>query len=205
MGVEHYFTPHPRVASRPAHTRLVLPDLELDLLTDRGVFAYGQVDRGTQTLLRTIPAPQAGSDLLDLGCGYGAVSITLAKRCATCRVWAVDVNERALALCEENARGAAVENVRAVPPDEVPGDTRFAAIYCNPPIRVGKEQLHELLSRWLDRLTGDGHAYLVAQRNLGADSLAAWLTQGGHRVDRLRSRAGYRVLDVHAKHQGGSS
>lgn len=198
MSSQHYFTQRPQVASRPARVHLKLPDLELDLITDRGVFAYGQVDRGTETLLRTIPSPQAASDLLDLGCGYGAVSTALAKRCPSCRVWAVDVNERALTLCQENARAAGVDNVRALTPADVPDELRFGAMYSNPPIRVGKHLLHEMLGLWVDRLAPGGHAYLVAQRNLGADSLAAWLSARGHRVDRLRSRTGYRVLDVRA-------
>jgi 16S rRNA (guanine1207-N2)-methyltransferase len=195
--VEHYFSENPKVASRPAVARLSLPDLELELLTDRGVFAYGQVDRGTQLLLRTIPPPPPHGVLLDLGCGYGAVAVTVAKRCPSCRVWAVDVNERAVALCEQNARSAGVDNVHAVVPSRLPPDLRFAALYSNPPIRVGKQSLRDLLSVWISRLEPDGHGYLVVQRALGSDSLAAWLTGLGRSVERMRSRSGYRVLDVH--------
>src|SRR5207237_8244671 len=115
-----YSSREPRARSRPARIHLKLPDVELELLTDRGVFAYAQLDRGTETLLRTVPAPPPDSHLLDLGCGYGAVSITLAKRCPTCRIWAIDVNERALALCEENARSAGVENILLMLPEQVP-------------------------------------------------------------------------------------
>jgi 16S rRNA (guanine1207-N2)-methyltransferase len=199
MTTDHYFSSRPRVKSRPARVHLELPDVKLELLTDRGVFAYSQLDRGTEILLRTVPPPLASSDLLDLGCGYGAVSITLAKRCPNCRIWAIDINERALALCEENARSAGADNVHVMLPDEMPVAVNFGAIYSNPPIRVGKGRLHELLATWLDRLLPGGHAYLVAQRNLGADSLAAWLRQRGHAVQRLRSTSGYRVLDVHTR------
>ena len=196
MTTDHYFSQKPQSASRPARIQLRLPDLELDLLSDRGVFAYAHLDRGTEVLLRTVPLPHPGTDLLDLGCGYGAVSLTLAKRCPTCTVWAIDVNERALALCEENARNAGVDNVRAMLPEEVPDKVQFDAVYSNPPIRLGKQRLHELLTTWLDRAKPSGHAYLVVQRNLGADSLAAWLQQRGHHLERLRSSSGYRVLDV---------
>lgn len=205
--MEHYFSDKPKVPSRPVHIRLTLDDLELDLITDRGVFAYGQVDRGTELLLRTIPSPAPPGDVLDIGCGYGPVAVTVARRCPACRVWAVDVNERALALCEENARRAAVDNLRAVLPAEVPADIRFRALYSNPPIRVGRDALRGLLAGWLRRLDAGGRAYLVVQRALGSDSLAAWLATQGHRVERLRSRAGYRVLEVHAAsgtpHHGG--
>ena len=195
--MQHYFSEKPRVASRPAVARLTLPDVELDLVTDRGVFAYGQIDRGTELLLRTVPPPPAGSEVADLGCGYGAIAVAVGTRCPSCRVWAVDVNERARALCDENARTAGLHNVRVLSPSEVPARQRFAAVYSNPPIRVGKQPLRDLLSSWLDRLLPDGHAYVVIQRALGSDSLAAWLSERGHAVERLRSRGGYRVLDIH--------
>lgn len=197
MDLRHYFSPTPDVPSLPRTVRLSLPDVQLQLVTDRGVFAYGAVDRGTDLLLRTAPNP-VGGELLDLGCGYGAVAITLAKRCPGCRVWAVDVNRRALALCAENARRAGAGNVTVVPPDAVPKAVRFRSLYSNPPIRVGKQRLHELLGAWLDRLEPDASGYLVVQRALGSDSLLAWLAGRGHRVERLRSRGGYRVLEVHA-------
>jgi 16S rRNA (guanine1207-N2)-methyltransferase len=194
-GGEHYFTRTPLSESHPATAVLRLPDRRLQLITDRGVFAHGHIDRGTELLLKTIPAPPAG-DLIDVGCGYGAIAIAVALRAPRSRVWAVDVNERALTLCERNAAAGAATNVITARPEDVPESTRFAAVYSNPPVRVGKKPLHDLLAAWLDRLTAEGHAYLVVQRNLGSDSLARWLTERGYDVERLRSRAGYRVLDV---------
>ncbi len=91
---------------------------------------------------------------------------------------------------------AGLRNVRAVTPDEVPAATLFAAIWTNPPVRIGKAALHDLLARWLARLTPDGSAYLVAQRHLGADSLQRWLAGEGFEVSRITSRAGYRVVRV---------
>jgi 16S rRNA (guanine1207-N2)-methyltransferase len=193
---QHYFTPDPEIASRPVVARLRLPGVALDLLTDTGVFAYGQVDRGTELLLRTIPPPPLAGDVLDLGCGYGAIALTLAVRAASARVWAVDVNRRALDLTARNAVAHGLENVTATAPDEVPPDVRFSAVYANPPVRVGKEALHSLLVTWIDRLAGDGAAYLVVHRHLGSDSLAAWLRERGHAVERLRSSGGYRILEV---------
>ncbi len=190
---QHYFTPTPRVPSHPAPVHLRLPDLRLDLVTDRGVFAYGQVDRGTDLLLRTIPPPPPG-DLLDLGCGYGAIAVALARRAPASRVWAVDVNQRALALTRRNADAAGADNVVITEPAAVPDDVRFAAVYSNPPVRVGKAALHDLLGAWMRRLDAGGVLYLVVQRNLGSDSLGRWLESRGCAVERVRSRAGYRVL-----------
>jgi 16S rRNA G1207 methylase RsmC len=174
-------------------------ELAIELQVDRGVFAHKGVDLGTQTLIREAPAPPPEGNLLDLGCGYGAIAITLAKRCPGAKVWAVDVNQRALELTRVNAVAAKVHNVTVCTPDEVPADVVFDAVYSNPPVRVGKALLHEMLLRWLARLKPGARAYLVVQRNLGSDSLAAWLAAQGIDVSRLKSKKGYRILEVVAE------
>ncbi len=177
--------------------RVTLPDLSFDLDTDRGVFAHGHLDFGTDLLLRSLPQVPPG-ELVDVGCGYGVIAITLALRNPDARVWAVDVNRRALDLCARNAERAGASNVVPAEPDAVPDGIRFAAVYSNPPVRLGKEALHALLLTWIARLEPDAAAHLVVQRHLGADSLAAWLVDLGHRVERVRSKGGYRILEVHA-------
>src|SRR5881227_2816793 len=127
-----------------------------------------------------------------------AIAIALAKASPRARIWAVDVNQRALELSRANAEAAGVANVTVAAPDDVPDGVRFAAIYSNPPVRIGKAAMHEILDRWLDRLAPGGAAYLVVQRNLGSDSLAAWLAASGRDVDRLKSKKGYRILRVRA-------
>jgi len=193
---EHYFTDQPAAAHRPGKVHVVLPDIYLRLDTDSGMFSPGRLDAGTRVLLDTVPAPPAAGDLLDLGCGYGPIALTMAARSPAATVWAVDVNTRALGLCEQNAQRAGRRNIRVATPDEVPAEIRFAAIWSNPPIRVGKAALHEVLTRWLTRMRPDGAAHLVAQRHLGADSLHRWLAGEGWRVARVTSRAGYRVLRI---------
>jgi 16S rRNA (guanine1207-N2)-methyltransferase len=170
--------------------------MTLDLTTDRGVFAREGVDPGTKLLLLEAPALPPSGDVLDLGCGYGAIAVTMARRSPNATVWAVDVNRRALDLTSTNAEAAGCANVRAVEPDDVPEDVQFAAIWSNPPIRIGKDALHELLLRWLGRLAPGGQALLVVQKHLGADSLARWLTEQGFAVTRLKSRMAYRLLQV---------
>ncbi len=195
-GSGHYFDPSPAVQSRPRSVFLHFGEIALELQADRGVFGSRGVDLGTQTLLREAPAPPAAGEVLDLGSGYGPIAIALARQAPGARVWAVDVNERALELTRANARAAGTENVTASLPDEVPAGVRFAAIYSNPPVRVGKGPLHDLLLRWLPRLESGAGAYLVIQRNLGSDSLAAWLAAQGYAVRRLKSKKGYRILEV---------
>ncbi len=192
----HYFDPAPVVASRPRTVHLHVGELALELQADRGVFGSRGVDLGTRVLLNEAPAPPPEGDILDLGSGYGPIAIVLARQAPGARVWAVDVNERAIELTKTNAVAAAVSNVTACSPNEVPDELRFAAIYSNPPVRVGKAALHEVLLRWLGRLGDGGRAYLVVQRNLGADSLAKWLTSEGYEVQRLKSKKGYRILQV---------
>jgi 16S rRNA (guanine1207-N2)-methyltransferase len=192
----HYFEARPAAASRPRTVRLRLGELNLELQADRGVFGSRGVDLGTMVLLREGPPPPESGDLLDLGCGYGPIALALARRAPGARVWAVDVNERALGLTRVNAEAARTPNVTAMAPEQVPPEVRFDAIYSNPPVRVGKAPLHELLLRWLPRLTPGGAAYLVVQRNLGSDSLAKWLGEQGFEVSRLKSKKGYRILEV---------
>jgi 16S rRNA (guanine1207-N2)-methyltransferase len=191
----HYFDQDPAVASDRRTVPLVLPDLSVTLTTDRGVFGRDAVDPGTKLLLLEGPPPPAEGDLLDLGCGYGPIAVALARRAPAARVWAVDVNRRALELCATNAEAAGVE-VRAATPDEVPTDVRFAGIWSNPPVRIGKGALHALLVTWLERLAPDGLAALVVHRHLGADSLARWLAEQGWPATRIGSRMGYRLLEV---------
>ncbi|MFF4193631.1 class I SAM-dependent methyltransferase [Nonomuraea sp. NPDC001831] len=192
----HYFSERPETASRPGSVDLVLPDLYLRLETDRGVFSPDRVDVGTRALLESVPPPPQEGDLLDLGCGYGPIALTMASRAPGATVWAVDVNRRSLELTGRNAQAAGLYKVRPVHIDEVPDDVKFRAIWSNPAIRIGKPALHEMLTRWLTRLTPDGVAYLVVQKHLGSDSLQRWLGEQGWQASREASRAAYRILKV---------
>lgn len=195
---EHYFTAEP---TTPIERREVLFDVagrEFRLAAAGGVFSAGRLDPGTAVLLRKapLPGPGDGGPMLDLGCGYGPIAVVLAA-VSKATVYAVDVNRRALDLARDNAVAAGVGG-RIVPatPDEVPDDVRFAQIWSNPPIRVGKAELHAMLDRWLVRLAPGGVAWLVVARNLGGDSLHRWLVERSWTVDRHASQKGYRVLKV---------
>jgi 16S rRNA (guanine1207-N2)-methyltransferase len=201
---EHYFAGQPAAAHRPGTVHLLLDGLHLELATDSGVFSPRRLDPGTRLLLEAAPPPPATGDLLDLGCGYGPLALVLAARSPAARVWAVDVNSRALALTAANARRAGLANVTCATPDnDLPAT--FDLIWSNPPVRIGKEALHALLARWLARLTPQGTAYLVVQRHLGSDSLHTWLAGAGWRAERAAARSGYRMLRVdRGKHPAAS-
>lgn len=171
-----------------------------DFVTAPGVFSGSRLDLGTAQLLRHVAPPAATPScpnprLLDLGCGFGAIAVALAVCCPTAEVTAVDVNDRALELTRLNAATARV-TVRVAHPDDVGPEAVFDQIWSNPPIRIGKTALHELLQRWLARLAKGGAAYLVVGKNLGADSLQTWLEDAGWATTRLASAKGFRVLKV---------
>lgn len=192
----HYFDASPEAAHRPGQVRVVLPDVYLELATDSGVFSPGRLDPGTRFLLESVPPPPQTGDLLDVGCGYGPIACTLASRAPKATVWAVDVNERALSLCERNAAAAGLDNVRCAHPGSPELPDTFAAIWSNPPIRIGKAALHDLLRTWLARLAPDAAAHLVVGKNLGSDSLHSWLETQGWPVTREAARSGYRLLKI---------
>jgi 16S rRNA (guanine1207-N2)-methyltransferase len=191
-----YFAEQPSAAHRPGTVHLVLADVHLELATDSGVFSSGRLDPGTRLLLDTAPPPPVEGDLLDLGCGYGPLALVLASRSPSARVWAVDVNQRAIDLCNGNAAAAGLLNVRCVAAGSAELPDSYQLIWSNPPVRIGKPALHDLLSNWLGRLAPGAAAYLVVQRNLGSDSLQRWLGEAGWQATRFAARAGYRVLEV---------
>jgi len=194
----HYFDDQPDAPSEPAFVDVTLPDTAFVMETDRGVFSHGHLDTATSMLLRAeLPIAPSGH-LLDLGCGAGPIALTMARRSPGATVWAVDVNARARELCIRNADRNGLNNIRVAAPDDVPSDVRFSTIWSNPPIRVGKAALHELLEFWLARLDADADASasLVVQKHLGADSLQRWLIGLGYHCDRVGSKAGFRLFTV---------
>jgi 16S rRNA (guanine1207-N2)-methyltransferase len=193
---EQYFASRPAAAHRPGSVRVILPDLHLELGTDAGVFSPRRLDPGTRLLLDVAPPPPAAGDILDLGCGYGPLALAAAIRAPAARIWAVDVNARALALTEGNAGRAGLANVTCALPDDPGLPARLDLIWSNPPVRIGKSALHAMLARWLDRLSPGAAAFLVVQRNLGSDSLQRWLAECGWIAERAAARSGYRVLKV---------
>ena len=195
MTGSHYFDDDPSVESNVRQIPLHLPDLSIDLDVDRGVFSATKIDPGTRVLLVEAAKPAAAPTILDIGCGYGPIACAVATRAPESTVWAVDVNARARDLCAANAERLGL-NVSVAAPDEVPADLRFDLIVSNPPIRIGKKNLHALLEHWLGRLSPTGHAELVVQKHLGSDSLHRWLDEQGWATTRLTSRSGYRVLIV---------
>lgn len=196
MSEDHYFSADPSVAFQRAPVETEVWGHRLSLVSGSGVFAQGRLDIGTSVLFRETEPP-VGGRLLDLGCGYGVIGLACALAAPEAAVTAVDVNQRALLLANENAAALGVtQRFRAVPPEEVAPDATFDEIWSNPPIRIGKAALHELLLTWLPRLAPGGRAVMVVGKNLGADSLQRWLDEQGFPTERLASAKGFRVLQT---------
>jgi 16S rRNA (guanine1207-N2)-methyltransferase len=195
MSSDHYFSASPRSDSNTRVIRVRLAGREVDLVTAGGVFSPEHLDQGTRILLDTVAAPPTSGHALDLGAGWGPIALSLALQAPDATVWAVDVNERALELTRTNVARLGLTNVNAVLPGDVPDDVRFAAIWSNPPIRVGKQELHAMLAHWLPRLDADATAWLVVAKHLGAESLQRWLADE-LRLDVVRAAnsKGFRVL-----------
>ncbi|MET4097790.1 16S rRNA (guanine1207-N2)-methyltransferase [Agrococcus sp. UYP10] len=197
---DHYFSPDPAAPSSTRTIRVPIAGEEREMLTATGVFSGDRLDVGTAVLLDAVPTPPETGELLDLGCGWGPIATTLALRSPAARVWAVDVNARALSLVERNAELLSISNITAASPELVPDDVRFDVIWSNPPIRIGKAELHAMLERWIPRLAPGATAWLVVQKHLGADSLLRWLAERfeGFDVERADSRKTYRIIAVTA-------
>lgn len=202
MSSEHYFSETPGSDYKPKEISVLINGHEVLVTTAGGVFSPDHIDQGTNVLLTHLDEAPAGGNILDIGCGWGPITLSLASTSPKATIWAVDVNQRSLELTAANAKRLGLSNIKCVTPEEVPADLEFSGIWSNPPIRVGKDVLHEILLTWLPRLQEQAEAYLVVQKNLGADSLHRWLEAelpenfSTVRVDTAKS---FRVLRVKRK------
>jgi 16S rRNA G1207 methylase RsmC len=198
---DHYFTNSEKAGQNRKVTHATIWGTDYELITASGVFARAGLDIATAVLLRSCDPPTGATRLCDVGCGYGPIAIALADHCPTATVDAVDVNDAALQLCGENAAAAGVaDRVVTIRPEETDPTARYDEIWSNPPIRIGKQALHELLLTWLPRLNPGGAMRMVVGKNLGADSLQNWLTGQGYPCERAASAKGFRVLVARRPH-----
>lgn len=199
MSSEHYFSNDPESEFKPKEIQVSLDGQTVTVVTAGGIFSPDRLDAGTQVLLEHLAEAPKSGNLLDIGCGWGPITLALAMRAPKATVWAVDVNNRSLELTRLNAQRLGLNNVQVCTPEEVPADLKFQGIWSNPPIRIGKPELHALLLHWLPRLSEGSESYLVVQKNLGADSLHRWLESElapGFSTIRIDTAKAYRVLRV---------
>jgi len=199
MSSDHYFSQEPKSNYQLKQIELKIAGEVFKVSTASGTFSPVRLDVGTSVLIDQLQLAPKDGNILDLGCGWGPIALNLAKHSPGAKVWAVDVNSRSLELTADNAKTVGLANIQTATPESVPKDIKFSGIWSNPPIRIGKKELHELLLSWLPRLENGASAYLVVQKNLGSDSLQKWLTEtlaDGYEVSRLTSIKTYRVLKI---------
>ena len=195
----HYFASSPE---GPLVTREITVNLngnKTQVLTAGGIFSPEHIDQGTQVLLGHIEAANPTGTFLDIGCGWGPIALALALHSPKATIYAIDVNERSLELTKMNADKLGITNIIVCKPEDVPHDVLFDEIWSNPPIRVGKKVLHEILNLWINKLVKGGTARLVVQKNLGSDSLHKWLVEEfspEFESTRIDSSKTFRVLKV---------
>jgi len=198
MPQEHYFSSEPTTKKIETEISFQVSGATFDMAAATGTFSSTKLDPGTKVLLsQTALLPKDGN-VLDLGCGWGPIGIAIARLCPKTKVWAIDINQRSIEQTQANADRIGLLNFTAHLAQDLPKDLKFSAIWSNPPIRIGKVALHELLNNYLPRLEEGGKAYLVVQKNLGADSLLRWLAEEfkDHEVSRLGTAKTYRVIEV---------
>ena len=198
VSTNHYF-------SDSGDSNLQLREIEVKLLGDKyrlvtssGTFSPEHLDVGTEVLLKQLENVKPAGNILDIGCGWGPIALAIGKISPEAKVTAIDVNRKCLELTKQNAERMGLSNIEVLLPDDVPENQLFDEIWSNPPIRVGKKILHEILTTWLNRLSSQGTARLVVQKNLGSDSLQKWLIANfpDFETTRIDSIKGFRILKV---------
>ena len=199
---EQYFSANPNSLDLRRTLQVDLRGKEVSVQVSNGVFSSSKLDLGTAVLLKHAPQPPENGRFFDIGCGWGAISLALGFESPNAQIYAVDVNERALDLTDINAKNAGLNNIHTyLVEDALKEDSskNIDLIWSNPPIRVGKDVLHNILLTWLPRLKVGGAAYLVVQKNLGSDSLIPWLSKNlgeDFSVEKYASSKGYRIIEV---------
>ena len=191
---DHYYTRVPQSESRPVGCVYSYRGLDLSFQTDAGVFSKGEVDTGTRLLLEALPEEMSG-EILDLGCGWGVIGISIAKKWPGARVTMADVNTRALDLSRENAKrnGAEVTCVESDGMVALEGQT-FDAVVTNPPIRAGKQVIYKMFADAAKSLKLGGALYLVIRKQQGAESCMKYLQTIYGNVEKLVKSGGFWVL-----------
>lgn len=191
---DHYYTREPASESRPAECAFTYRGIGMTFVTDAGVFSRGEVDNGTRALLEALPEEMAG-EILDLGCGWGVIGISVARKWPEARVTMADVNLRALELARKNAE----KNRAGVTCAESDGmeafmGKAFDAVITNPPIRAGKQVIYKMFADAAECLKPGGALYLVIRKQQGAESCLKYLQTLYPRVEKLDRSGGFWVL-----------
>lgn len=191
----HYYSEKPTTEHNRHTHEQELRGFKMQFVTDSGVFGKKGVDFGSRLLIESITS-DVGERLLDVGCGYGPIGLSLAKSFPTTTVWMIDINERAVALSQENAALNNVENVAIMQSDifsSVPIAEKFNTIVTNPPIRAGKAVVHAIFEGARERIVPGGSLWIVIQKKQGAPSALEKLESLFDEVEEVDKDKGFRI------------
>ena len=193
---EHYFSNKPQSKSEPKTWKFHLRGFSLSFTSDHGVFSKGEVDFGSRTMIEAFSESEVEGDILDLGCGYGPIGITLAKAFPNRKIVLSDINERAISLARQNAFQNNTSNVEFHVSDrfESFSNRRFASILINPPIRAGKKVIFQMFEESYQALIPHGELWIVIQKKQGAPSAKKKLEEMFSEVEVVEKNKGYFVF-----------
>lgn len=193
---EHYYSNKPQTESKPRHFKFTLLGFEFKFETDAGVFSKSEVDFGSRVLIDAFEMPEVEGDVLDVGCGYGPIGLSIAKANPERLVHMMDINSRAVQLAEKNAVANGVQNVRIFESDGLQnvGDEKVAVILTNPPIRAGKETIFRFYDDSYKKLVKSGELWVVIQKKQGAPSTLSHLEEMFEEVDVVEKKKGYWII-----------
>ena len=194
---EHYYSNKPQTESKPRQWKFTLLGNSFLFETDAGVFSKSEVDFGSRVLIETFQLPEIEGAILDVGCGYGPIGLSIAKQNPERIVYMMDINERAIALSKKNAQVNGVQNVRIFKSDgltAVEEDIRAAAILTNPPIRAGKDTIFKFYDGAYDCLSVGGELWVVIQKKQGAPSTMNHLEERFAEVEVVEKKKGYWII-----------
>ena len=175
--MSHYFQDDPNLVSNIKEINFEINGITMKLLTDNGVFSKNNVDAGSYAFLKVLLPLDLGKHILDLGCGYGTIGLTLAKAHEEARITLADVNPRAVALCERNAGllnlSPRVTILQSDIYEKIEGP--YDSIVVNPPIRAGKTVTYRMYEEAKQYLIDGGSLYIVIRKAQGAESASKYI------------------------------
>lgn len=193
---EHYYSRTQKVESDPKFWDYTLKDRQFSFKTDNGVFSKKEVDFGSRLLIESFEFPEIEGPILDVGCGYGPIGLSIAKTNLERNVHMVDVNQRAIELTKENAELNRIGNIEVYESDRLSGvaEMNFAAVLTNPPIRAGKKIVHDIFEQSYQHLASGGELWVVIQKKQGAPSALDKLNEFFGEVNVVAKDKGYFII-----------
>ena len=201
--MSHYFEDDPKLASKTIELTFEINGIRMTLFTDNGVFSKNHVDAGSYAFLKVLLPRDLGKNILDLGCGYGTIGLTLAMAKKEARITLADINPRAIKLCIKNAGvmnlSQRVTILQSDIYEKIEGP--YDSIVVNPPIRAGKAVTYKMYEEAKQYLIDGGSLYVVIRKAQGAKSAAKFIESVFGNIALLDRDKGYYIYQAKKSEQ----